>query len=40
VLGLSGETIQDSYLHLAVEALGERGLDTTRVTFEAESSVG
>lgn len=39
-LGLSGETIQDSYLHLAVEALGERGLDTTRVTFEAESSVG
>jgi adenylate cyclase class 2 len=39
-LGLDAGTIQDSYLHLAVEALALRGLDTTRVTFEAESSVG
>ena len=37
-LGLTGPAIQDSYLHLAVEELTRRDLDTTRVTFQAEGS--
>ena len=37
-LGLTGEAIQDSYLHMAVDELTRRALDTTRVTFQAEGS--